>query len=82
MIDDLQSRYPGYDVLGKVKLSMPDWDAQTWRVVQERLYLDPLPRFFTTDEAETLGAVTERILPHRERANGEKVPIVPWIDAK
>lgn len=82
MIEDLQSRYPGYDVLGKGKLSTPDWDAQTWRVVQERLNLDPLPRFFTIDEAETLGSVTERILPQPDRVSGEKVPIVPWIDAK
>ena len=77
---EFRSRYPGYNVLDK--WSSPDWDDQTRLVVRERLESVPPIRYFTEHEARTLTAVAERILPQPERSESEKVPIVPWIDAK
>lgn len=78
--DSFSSRYRGYDVLEKA--SSPDWDEQTWRAVQERISLDPSPRFFTPDEFTTLSAVVDRIIPQPDRSPAEKIQIAPWIDAK
>jgi hypothetical protein len=75
-----RSRYPDYNVLEK--WSSPDWDDQTREVVRRRLEEIPPIRFFTDQEARALGAIAERILPQPERSDFEKVPIVPWMDAK
>lgn len=77
---EFRSRYPGYNVLDK--WSSPDWDDQTRLAVRERLESVPPIRYFTEHEARTLTAVAERILPQPERPDSEKVPIVPWIDAR
>ena len=74
------TRYPGFDVLDK--WDSPDWDDQTREVVRRRLEVVPPIRFFTPDEAQTLEAVAERIVPQPDRAESERVPIVPWIDEK
>src|SRR5688500_11546213 len=74
------TRYPGYNVLDK--WSSPDWDDQTREVVRKRLEEIPAIRFFTPGEARTLAAVADRIVPQPDRNEGEKVPIVPWIDEK
>ena len=78
--ESFRSRYPDYNVLDK--WSSPDWDDQTREVVRERLEKVPPIRFLTDQEARTLGAIAERILPQPERSDFEKVPIVEWIDAK
>jgi len=75
-----QTRYPNYNVLDK--WSSPDWDDQTREVVRKRLEEVPPIRFFTQEEARTLAAVAERIVPQPDRGEGEKVPVVPWIDEK
>src|SRR5687768_10852459 len=75
-----QTRYPNYNVLDK--WSSPDWDDQTRKVVRKRLEEIPPIRFFTQEEARTLAAVAERIVPQPDRAEAEKIPIVPWIDEK
>jgi hypothetical protein len=75
-----QTRYPNYNVLDK--WSSPDWDDQTREVVRQRLEQIPPIRFFTDEEARTLAAVAERIVPQPDRSEAEKVPIVPWIDEK
>src|SRR5918995_417780 len=75
-----QTRYPGYHVLDK--WSSPDWDDQTREVVRKRREEVPPIRFFTEREARTLAAAAERIVPQPDRAEGEKVPVVPWIDKK
>ena len=80
MPEDHRSRYSDYDVLDKA--TSVDWDEQTWQAVQRRLAGDPSARFFTEREVSTLEAVVERILPQPDRAKAQKVPIVPWIDAK
>lgn len=74
------TRYPGYDVLDK--WSSPDWDDQTREVVRRRLEEVPPVGFFTQEEALTLAAVAERIVPQPERDEVSKIPIVPWIDEK
>lgn len=75
-----RSPYPGYDVLDK--WSSPDWDEQTREVVRRRLLDVPPPRFFTDIERLMLEAVVARIVPQPERSAAERIPIVPWIDAK
>lgn len=75
-----QTRYPDYNVLDK--WSSPDWDDQTREVVRKRLEEIPLTRFFTDDEARTLTAVAERVVPQPDRRPAEKIPIVAWIDEK
>src|SRR5687767_5729278 len=74
------TRYPNYNVLDK--WSSPDWDDQTREVVRLRLEEIPPIRFFTNEEAHTLAAVVERIVPQPDRSEIEKIPIVPWIDQK
>jgi hypothetical protein len=77
---EFRTRFPGYNVLDK--WSSPDWDDQTREVVRKRLEEVPEIRFFTVEEARTLAAVAERIIPQPDRREAEKVPIVPWIDEK
>lgn len=74
------TRYPNYNVLDK--WSSPDWDDQTREVVRQRVEEIPPIRFFSDEEAHTLAAVAERIVPQPDRSEIEKVPIVPWIDEK
>lgn len=78
--EKFQSRYPGYNVLDK--WSSPDWDDQTREVVRKRLEEVPPIRFFTEEEARTLAAVAERIVPQPDRSETEKIAVVPWIDEK
>jgi Gluconate 2-dehydrogenase subunit 3 len=80
MEETFRTRYPNYNVLDK--WSSADWDDQTRRAVRQRLEEVPPIRFFTEDEARTLAAVAERIIPQPDRSDDEKVPIVPWIDEK
>jgi hypothetical protein len=77
---EFRTRYPNYNVLDK--WSSPDWDDQTREVVRRRLEEVPPIRFFTGEEARTLAAVAERIIPQPDRSDHEKVPVVPWIDEK
>lgn len=74
------TRYLNYNVLDK--WSSPDWDDQSREVVRRRLEEIPRIRFFTDDEACTLAAIAERIVPQPDRGEAEKVPIVPWISEK
>ena len=80
MEQEFRTRYPKYNVLDK--WSSPDWDDQTREVVRKRLEEVPEIRFFTDAEARTLAAVAERIVPQPDRAEADKIPIVPWIDEK
>jgi hypothetical protein len=75
-----RSPYPSYDVLDK--WDSPDWDEQTREVVRRRLFDVPERLFFTEFETLTLEAVAERIVPQPDRSTAERVPIVPWIDAR
>jgi hypothetical protein len=78
--DELHSRYPDYNVLDNA--TSPDWDEQTWAVVQHRITPDPSARFLSDAELRTLAAIAERIIPQPDRTEQDRVPIAPWIDAK
>jgi Gluconate 2-dehydrogenase subunit 3 len=78
--ETFQTRYPDYNVLDK--WSSPDWDDQTREIVRKRLEEIPPIRFFTPEEASTLTAVADRIIPQPDHGQADKIPIVPWIDEK
>src|SRR5687768_14093179 len=80
MSEPFESRYPGFDVLGK--WDSTDWDDQTRRVVRDRIENVPPFRFFDRDEVQLLEAIIERILPQPDRSRDDRVPIAPWIDQK
>lgn len=73
-----RSRYPGYDVLAK-RLS-PSWNEQTRRVITSRLSINPVPRFFTTDEFQTVLAIAARIVP--QPASRPSIPVAALVDHK
>ncbi len=73
-----ETRYPGYDALAN--WASPDWDDATREAVRERVEAVPEVRFLTDAEARTLRAAVDRVLPQPDRAEGDRVPIVPWID--
>lgn len=68
--------YPGYDVMSQ----QDHWDAATRQLILDRVANVPPIRFFGEDEARLLGAVVDRIMPQDDRAPGDRIPIVPWID--
>lgn len=80
MKNEFDTHYPGYNVLDK--WSTPDYDEQTREVIRMRLQEIPPIRFFTANEAATLGAVVDCLVPQPDRNNAEKIPVVPWIDEK
>ncbi|HYH86781.1 MAG TPA: gluconate 2-dehydrogenase subunit 3 family protein [Pyrinomonadaceae bacterium] len=77
---EFRTRHTRFNVLDK--WSSPDWDEQTRRAVRRRLEEVPAVRFFNDEEARTLSAVVERLVPQPDRGEEGRVPIVPWIDEK
>ena len=74
---DQPGYYPGFSTLSQQGY----WDAATRALVLDRVASANKPlRFFTEDEARTLGAVTDRILPQEDRTEARKIPILPGID--
>ena len=73
-----RTRYPGYDVLAK--RCGPSWNEQTRRVVAARLSIDPVPRFFTADEFQTVSVIASRIVPQPEAR--PPVPVAALVDEK
>ena len=71
-------RYPGYDVLAK--RTTPSWNAQTRRVIDQRLAVSREPRFFTAQEFRTLDAIAARITP--QPGHRPPVPVAALIDDK
>ena len=74
----MAERYPGYDVLAK--RTTPSWNAQTRRVVDQRLAVPREPRFFLADEFRTLEAIAARVTP--QPAHRPPVPVAALIDDK
>lgn len=70
------SPYAGFDPLAESR----NWEDRTREVVFHRLQHVPPIRFFTEQEARTLDAVADRILPQDDRDANERVPITPFID--
>lgn len=71
--------YPGFRTLSQQKY----WDAETRKVVLERVDNPPKPlRFFTLEEARTMEAVVDRVLPQDDRVPERRIPILPKIDER
>ncbi|MGH2461805.1 MAG: gluconate 2-dehydrogenase subunit 3 family protein [Chloroflexota bacterium] len=70
--------YPGWNVLSQ----QDHWDEATRRVVLKRVRDVPRIRFFDAREVRTLTALADRVLPQSDRAPGERIPIIPWIDQR
>jgi hypothetical protein len=73
--------YPQYDVASAEKWAL-DWDEKTRRLIQERIENVPPYRFFDPDEARTLEALIDCVLPQEDRSSEDRIPIAPWIDER
>ncbi len=71
----MHGRYPDYDVLAEID----HWDETTRRVVLERVDNVPGIRFFTAEEARTLGAFCDAALAQDKEP---RVPVLNMVDAK
>ncbi len=71
----MHGRYPDYNVLDEVD----HWDEATSRLIAERIDQVPPIRFFTTDEAMTLGRFCDLVLAQDREP---KIPVLPMVDAK
>src|SRR5581483_5312717 len=68
--------YPGFSTLKQKRY----WDAATRRLVEERVSRQKPMRFFTPEEARTMEAVVDRMLPQDDRIDERRIPILPSID--
>ena len=73
-----RERYPGYDVMSQ----RGHWDEATRTVVLDRVHNAPTIEYFDESEAQLLQAVCDRLMPQEDRAEDERIPIVPWIDQR
>ena len=68
--------YPGFSTLTQKRY----WDAATRKVVEERVSRTKPIRFFTAEEARTMEAVVDRILPQDDRTDERRIKLLPDID--
>jgi hypothetical protein len=73
---DQPGYYPGFSTLSQKRY----WDAATRHLVEERVSRTKPIRFFTPEEARTMEAVVDRILPQEDRTDERRIPILPGID--
>jgi hypothetical protein len=71
-----RNRYPGYDVLSKRQ--GPSWNEQTRRAVTRRLAIGGQPRFFSSEEFQTVTAIASRIVP--QPAARAPIPVASLVD--
>jgi Gluconate 2-dehydrogenase subunit 3 len=71
----MHGRYPDYNVLDEVG----HWDEVTRRVVTERVEKVPPIRFFTAEEARTLGVFCDVVMAQDREP---KIPVLNMVDAK
>jgi Gluconate 2-dehydrogenase subunit 3 len=71
----MHGRYPDYNVLDEAD----HWDEVTRRLVLERLENVPPIRFFTDDEAHTLGVFCDVVMAQDREP---KIPVLNIVDAK
>ena len=71
----MHGRYPDYNVLDEVE----HWDEVTRAVVLERVEEVPPIRFFTSDEARTLGAFCDVVMAQDREP---RIPVLNMVDAK
>lgn len=70
--------YPGFSTLMQKKY----WDAATRKEIEERVSQEKPIRFFTPEEAATMFAVVDRVLPQDDRTDERRIPILPDIDER
>jgi hypothetical protein len=71
----MHGRYPEYDVLEQ----RSHWDEATARTVMDRVENVPPIRFFTKDEAVTLGVFLDLVLAQEREP---RIPVLAMVDAK
>jgi hypothetical protein len=71
----MHGRYPDYNVLDE----MDHWDPATRKVVLERVEKVPPIRFFSEDEARTLGAFCDVVMAQDREP---KIPLLNMVDSK
>ncbi len=70
--------YPGWNVMTQRAY----WDDATRTLVEKRLSESKPVRFFTADEASTMTAVLDRILPQEDRLPAQRIPLLPSLDER
>ncbi len=75
---DQPGYYPGFSTLSQKRY----WDATTRKLVEERVSRQKPIRFFTPEEARTMEAVVDRIMPQEDRTDERRIPILPGIDER
>jgi hypothetical protein len=73
---DQPGYYPGFSTLSQKRY----WDAATRKLIEERVSRQKPIRFFTPEEARTMEAVVDRLLPQDDRTHERRIPILPGID--
>lgn len=68
--------YPGYSTLSQKAY----WDATTREKVLNRVNKVPPIRFFNADQAATMQAIIDRMLPQDDRPPARRIPILNTID--
>jgi hypothetical protein len=71
----MHGRYPNYNVLDEAD----HWDPVTRRLVLDRVERVPPIRFFTQDEAATLGSFCDVVMAQDTEP---KIPVLNFVDAK
>ena len=75
---DQPGYYPGFSTLGQKAY----WDAATRALVLKRVGPTEPLSFFSPSEAETMFAITERVLPQEDRTVERRIPILAGIDQR
>ena len=73
---------PGYYPKFSTVKQRSYWDAATRKVVMQRLEPPPPLRFFAPEEAATMGAVMDRVLPQDDRTPERTIPLLPVLDER
>ncbi|MGH9741145.1 MAG: gluconate 2-dehydrogenase subunit 3 family protein [Candidatus Acidiferrum sp.] len=70
--------YSGFETLSQQAF----WDEATRKIILARVERVPPIRFFSTEEAELMNAVCNRIIPQDDRDMGHKIPVLNYIDER
>ncbi len=72
----MPDRFPGYDVLAK--RHTPSWNQKTREVINARLALSDVPKFFTREEFALVVAIVSRIVPQPKAR--PPIPVANLVD--
>jgi hypothetical protein len=73
---------PGYYTGFQTLSQQAFWDEATRKVVKARVEQVPPIRFFSSEEAQLIQAVCDRLLPQDDRDEAHKIPVVNYIDER